>query len=86
MQMGYAEFAGDKGNLHYGAGLLLTYYFLHMEGGGKSSRITAYLKGVREGKTGQAALAPLLGGASFEKLEADFAAAWRRKGLEIAFE
>lgn len=86
MLMGYEEFAGEKGNLHYGLGLLLTHYFLHMEGGGKSSRITAYLKGIREGQTGQAALAPLLGGSSFEKLEGEFAAAWRRKGIELVFE
>jgi hypothetical protein len=86
MQMEYRHFAGANANLHYGAGLLLTHYFLHMEGGGKAMRITEYLKGLRAGRTGEAAIAPLLGGGSFEKLEADFAEAWRKKGLEIAFE
>lgn len=57
-----------------------------MEGGGRSARITEYLKGLRAGKTGEAALAPLLGGGSFEKLEADFAEAWKRKGVGVVFE
>ncbi|WP_035608489.1 hypothetical protein [Haloferula sp. BvORR071] len=86
MQMDYDNFAGPKGNLHYGLGLLLTHYFLHMEGGGRSQPMTAYLKGIRSGSTGDAALAPLLGGSTYERLEADFADAWRKKGLEITFE
>ena len=86
MQLDYPVFSGPAANLHYGAGLLLTHYFLHMEGGGRSARITEYLKGVRAGRTGDAAIAPLLGGGTFEKLEADFAEAWKRKGVEIVFE
>jgi hypothetical protein len=86
MQMRYEDFAGGNANLNYGVGLLLTHYFLHMEGGGKSSRVTAYLKGIRAGQSGTEAIAPLLGGSTFEKLEADFSAAWRRKGVEIVFE
>lgn len=86
MQMRYEDFAGGNANLNYGVGLLLTHYFLHMEGGGKSSRVTNYLKGLRAGQTGDQAIAPLLGGSTFERLEADFATAWRKKGVEIVFE
>jgi hypothetical protein len=86
MRMDYRSFAGANANGNYGLGLLLTHYFLHLEGGGKSGRISEYLKGLRAGATGEASLKPLLVGGSFEKLEADFAAAWRRKGVEIVFE
>jgi hypothetical protein len=86
MRMDYRNFGGANANLNYALGLLLTHYFLHLEGGGKSARITEYLKGLRAGQTGEASLKPLLVGGSFEKLEADFADAWRRKGLEIVFE
>lgn len=85
LTMDYRYFAGTNANFNYGFALLLTHYFLHMEGGGKSLRITEYLKGLRAGKTGEDALAPLLGGGSFEKLEAEFAEAWGKKGIEIEF-
>lgn len=85
MQMEYAEFSGARANLHYGLGLMLTHYFLHMEGGGRSARITEYLKTIRAGRGPEAALSALLAGGSFEKLEAEFAEAWRRKGIEITF-
>jgi len=85
MQMDYEAFAGENANFNYGFALLLTHYFLHMEGGGRSMRMTEYLKGLRAGRDGEASLAPLLGGGSYEKLEAEVADAWRRKGVEIVF-
>jgi hypothetical protein len=84
-QMEYRDFAGPNANFNYGFALLVMQYYLHMEGGGRSMRITEYLKGLRAGKTGEDSLAPLLGGGSYEKLEAEFADAWRRKGIEIEF-
>ncbi|QJE96832.1 hypothetical protein [Luteolibacter luteus] len=83
--MDYSYFAGRNANFNYGFALLLTHYFLHMEGGGKSYRITEYLKALRAGKNDEDALAPLLGGSTFEKLEKEFADAWRKKGIEIEF-
>ncbi len=83
--MPYADFSGAKANANYGIGLLLTHYFLHMEGGGKAFRITAFLKGLQAGHRGEAALAPLLGGGSFEKLEGEIAAAWAKQGVTIRF-
>jgi len=56
-----------------------------MEGGGKARRITAFLKGLHEGASGEAALAPLLGGGSFEKLEFEISAEWAKKGINISF-
>jgi len=84
--MSYGEFSGMNGNFNYGLGLLLTHYFLHMEGGGKATRITRFLKGLHAGESGEAALQPLLDAGSYEKLEADFAAAWQRMGVTVRFE
>lgn len=83
--MPYGEFSGAKANANYGIGLLLTHYFLHMEGGGKAFRITAFLKGLQAGHSGETALAPLLGGGSFEKLEGEIAAAWAKQGVTLRF-
>jgi hypothetical protein len=57
-----------------------------MEGGGRGGRISAYLKSLRAGEPVEKAHAALLSGSTFEKLEVEFAEAWRRKGVEIVFE
>ena len=85
MLMGYGEFTGANANFNYGLGLLITHYFFHMEGGGKASRITNFLKGLQAGQSGEAALAPLLGGSNFERLESEITAAWARNGVDIHF-
>lgn len=85
MLMDYREFTGHSANLNYGLALLVTHYFFHMEGGGRAARVTAYLKGLRERRTDEEALAPLLGGGSYEKLETEIAETWRRRGVEIRF-
>ncbi|MFD2256372.1 hypothetical protein ACFSSA_06780 [Luteolibacter algae] len=85
MLMDYRRFSGAGANLNYGFGLLLTHYFFHMEGDGRARAITAFLKGLHEGKTGEDALAELLGNGRFEKLEAEIAAAWAKKGITIRF-
>lgn len=56
-----------------------------MEGGGNARRITEFLKGLHAGKYGEESLAPLLGGGSFEKLEAEISAEWAKKGVQIRF-
>jgi hypothetical protein len=85
MLMPYSRFMGQHGNYNYGLGLLLTHYFFHMEGGGKAYRITQFLKGLAAGQRGEASLAPLLGGGSYEKLEGEITAAWARMGVQIRF-
>jgi hypothetical protein len=81
----YQSFAGGDANFNYSIGLLLTHYFIHMEGGGKSTRLIQFLKGLQNGAKGEAALAPLLGGGSYEKLEGEIRAAWGKLGVEIKF-
>lgn len=83
--MSYGQFSSPNGNFNYGLGLLLTHYFFHMEGGGKAFRITQFLKGLEAGLRGEASLAPLLGGSSYEKLEGEITAAWARMGVKIRF-
>ncbi len=83
--MPYRQFSGGNGNFNYGLGLLITHYFLHMEGGGKAFRVTQFLKGLHAGQQGEAALTPLLGGGSYEKLEGEISAAWARMGVQIHF-
>lgn len=83
--MSYRDFAGRNGNVHYGTSLLLVHYFLHLEGNGDARNVIAYLKGLREGRQGDAAVAPLLPRGGYEQLEKEFASAWRRKGIEITF-
>ncbi|WP_193213782.1 hypothetical protein [Luteolibacter marinus] len=85
MSMEYREFSGPKANFNYGFALLLTHYFLHMEGNGQARRITAYLQKLTDGASYKEALVPLLGGSSFRQLEKEVADAWRKKGVEIVF-
>jgi hypothetical protein len=47
--------------------------------------MTKFLQGLHAGKQGEAALSPLLGGSTYEKLESDVAAAWARMGVNIRF-
>ncbi len=85
MLMPYARYAGQDANFNYGLGLLLTHYFFHMEGGGKALRITQFLKELQAGSRGEASLAPLLGGGTYEKLEGEVSAAWARMGVRVRF-
>lgn len=84
--MPYGEFSGMHANHHYGLGLLVTHYFLHMADSGHATRITRFLKGLHAGAQGEPALQPLLNGGSYEKLEAEITAAWARMGVTIRFE
>lgn len=83
--MPYGTFSGPNANFNYAMGLLLTHYFFHMEGEGKAARITKFLQGLHAGQQGEAALKPLLGGSTYEKLEGEIAAAWARMGVKIRF-
>jgi hypothetical protein len=84
MVQDYGHFM-EQAQLNYGCSLLITYYFLQMDGDGDGKRIKNFLKALREGKTGDDALAVLLDGRSFEQLEKEFAKAWSRKGVEFTF-
>ena len=83
--MSYAQFAGGQGNFNYGFGLLLTTYFLHLDGEGDAARMKKFLIAVRAGKSGEEALAVLLDGRSYEQMEADISKAWKKKRVDIEF-
>lgn len=85
MLMSYDAFTGPRANFNYGFGLLLTTYFLHLDGEGDGARMKEFLKALRAGKRGEDAIAPLLDGRSFRELEEDVAKAWKRKRVEIFF-
>lgn len=75
----------EQAQLNYGCGLLITYYFLQMDGEGDGKRIKSFLKALRAGKSGEEALAVLLDGRSFEQLEKEITKAWSRRGIDLTF-
>lgn len=80
--MPYSEFM-INGSLNYGLGLLLTYYFFHMEE--DRSNIIHFLKALKEGKKGEQALEVLLNSRNYNELENDISKAWRSRGVRIRF-
>ena len=82
MLQSYSSFTQD-GNYNYGLGALITYYFFHMEPDRRN--ITAFLKALKNGTTGEEALKALLNGRSFDQLEKDISKAWKANGIEIEF-
>jgi len=75
-----------QGRVHYGAATLLVFYFLHVDGEGKGLDFKKMLYALQEGKTGEEAMALLLAGRTYAKVQEDFAAYWRQSGLDITFE
>jgi hypothetical protein len=84
-KMSYREFAGLEGNFNYGFGLILTTYFLHLDGEGDGARLKKFLKALREGKTGNDALGVLLDGRSYSEMEEAISKAWKKKRVDIEF-
>jgi len=84
MLQDYASFQ-EQPQLGYGCGLLMTTYFLHMDGEGDGKRMKAFLKALHEGKEGEEALEVLLDGRTFGKLQEEFTKAWSRKGVDFVF-
>lgn len=84
MLQSYTTFLEDP-QLNYGGGLLITYYFLQMDGEGDGMRIKNFLKALRKGKSREEALTVLLDGRTFEELEAEIAKAWGRRGVDLTF-
>ncbi len=72
-------------NVNYGSGLLITYYFFHMDGDGDAKRIKEFLKALRKGKQREEALAVLLDGRSFDELEEEITEAWSKKRIDLIF-
>jgi hypothetical protein len=74
-----------EGNFNYGFGLILTTYFLHLDGEGDGARLKNFLMALREGKAGEEALEVLLDGRSYKEMEEAISKAWKKKRVEIEF-
>ena len=84
MLQDYSDFL-EQPQINYGCGLLITTYFLYLDGEGDAKRLKAYLKALRENKDGVESLALLLDGRTFEALQADIVKGWSRKGVDFTF-
>lgn len=85
MFLDYRNFTGGNANFNYGFGLILTTYFLHLDGDGDAARIKEFLQALRDGKEGEDAILVLLGGRDYKTMEKQISDAWKRKGIEIEF-
>ena len=84
MLQDYRDFM-ENGQLNYGCGLLITTYFLTLDGEGDGKRIKSYLKALLDGNDAEKSLDLLLDGRSFKQLEDDITKAWSRKGIDWFF-
>ncbi len=84
MLQDYADFL-EQPQLNYGSGLLITTYFLYLDGDGDAKRLKAYLKALREDKDSEESLSLLLDGRTFDQLESDIRKEWGRKGVDFTF-
>ena len=84
-KMSYGQFTGQRANFNYGFGLILTTYFLHLDGEGDAARMKEFLKSLRDGKSGDAALKVLLDGRSYAEMEEAISKAWKKKRVDIEF-
>ncbi len=84
MTMSYQEFTLN-GNKNYGVGLLLTYYFFHLDQNGDRVAITQFLKALKAGKQGDEALSALLNGRTWDELSDQISKSWRSKGVKLLF-
>lgn len=86
MLMSYSNFTGPRANFNYGFGLVLTTYFLHLDGDGDAARAKKFLQALRDGKTGQDAIDVLLDGRSYEEMQEAISKGWKRKRVEIEWD
>lgn len=84
MLQDYRSFLNDP-QRNYGSALLITTYFLQMDGQGDASRVKKFLKALREKTTGEAALEVLFDGRSATQVQLEISKAWDRKGVKITF-
>ena len=82
MMQSYGKFT-ENANFNYGLGLLITYYYFHMEE--DKSNIVNFLKALKKGKRGGEALNVLLNGRSWDEMEEQISKAWRSRGVKITF-
>jgi hypothetical protein len=56
-----------------------------MDGNGDAKRIKSFLKALRDGKTGEDAIAVLLDGRSYEQVGEEITKAWGKRGINFSF-
>ena len=78
----YRSFTNNS-RYNYAMGMLVTTYFIHMDGDGDRKNLTAFLKALREGKHGEDAIKVLLAGRTYQELAEDIATGWRKFGLRL---
>lgn len=84
MLQSYESFT-KQAQLNYGCGLLITNYFLHMDGEGDAKRMKIYLKALTDGEDAEKSLDLLLDGRTYEELEKAITKAWGSKGVDFTF-
>lgn len=84
MLQSYDKFT-DSPQINYGCGLLITTYFLHLDGNKDGARLKSFLKALRDGKEGEEALNVLLDGRSFDEMEKEIIKGWGSKGVDFTF-
>ncbi len=84
MLQSYESFLANA-NLNYGAGLLITTYFFHMDRDGDAARIRKFLAAMHEGKKDSEALQVLLDGDTFDSLQNHITRAFKSQRINITF-
>jgi hypothetical protein len=80
----YDEFQVNA-DLNYGAALLITTYFFHMDRKGDAARIRKFLAALHEEKEGLEALNVLLDGDTFESLQDQITRGLKRERVNLTF-
>jgi hypothetical protein len=84
MLQDYPSFLRDP-QRNYGSALLITTYFLHMDGQGDAARVKKFLQALREQTLGDAAIKVLFDGRTANQVQLEISKAWDRKGVKITF-
>lgn len=84
MLQSYGSFS-ENSQLSYGGALLITDYFMHLDGAGDSRRLKDFLRALHQGKDGVQSIDLLLDGRTFPQLEEQMAKAWSSRGVDLAF-
>jgi len=85
MDLPYSQFIGSNPNFNYAVALLLTYYFIHLDGDGDASNLRNYKRALLEGKGRAEAEQVLLNGRSFKELAQEIENKWKRNGVRFSF-
>ncbi len=81
-----AAVADGASQQNYRSAMVLTYYFLRLDGEGHGKRFHAFINARLKGSNfGNAQKKYLLDGRSYDQLQKDVARAWREKGLKISY-